>query len=288
MFVSGDIWQSLTNTVWSENNDFWFFCGFSVAIWFSRVLLLKTLVSVGRSPIAEPTRITKRPVINEKQIERESVWPLGYFLDVVAIIGIRLTGIFANMPYFEGTLTAIGWELLVHATIVEFIYYLFHRALHVQWLYKNYHQYHHKSINTEPTTGVSFEVGERLAYTVLFAIAPLVTGYLGVQTYAGLAAYLLWFDFMNEGGHINFEVLPKWFFRSPLRYIIYSPTFHAVHHTKFKKNYSLFMPWTDILFGTAVYTHDEQLAAATKALMGQVDEEVGAKIAVETQDGQDV
>jgi predicted amino acid dehydrogenase len=60
------------------------------------------------------------------------------------------------------------------------------------------------------------------------------------------------FDVLNEGGHINFEVLPEWYFNSPLKWIIYSPTFHSLHHTKFKKNFSLFMPWTDLLFGTAI------------------------------------
>jgi aldehyde decarbonylase len=287
-----DIAQSLTTglvtTVVTASNDFWTFLGLVLFIWFSRVLLLKSLVTLGRSPVAEPTRITKKPSITDKQIERESVWPLGYFLDAISMIIVRSCGIFENMEFVEGTLTALAWELLFHATIVEFIYYLFHRGLHVQWLYKRWHQYHHKSINTEPTTAVSFEVGERLAYTVLFAIAPVLTGLIQKQTYAGFLIYLLWFDFMNEGGHINFEVLPAWYFRSPLRYVFYSPTFHAVHHTKFKKNYSLFMPWTDILFGTAVYTYDEQLAQ-TKLFQNQhVDEETGVRLAVETQDGQEV
>jgi len=279
-----DVGQNLAmgsiTTLVTENNDFLKFTGFVVVIWMLRVLLLKSLVTLGRSPVAEPTRITIRPAITEKQVERESVWPLGYFLDTLAVVGLRAAGLFSDMPHFETTLQAIAWQFLFHATIVEFLYYLFHRALHVQWLYKRWHQYHHKSINTEPTTAVSFEVGERLAYTVLFAISPVLTGLIGAQTYAGLLIYVLWFDFMNEGGHINFEVLPQWYFRSPLRYVFYSPTFHAVHHTKFKKNYSLFMPWTDILFGTAVYTHDE--AVTPPKGLNQVDVETGVK----EQDGQ--
>jgi len=246
-----------------NQSDFVTLVAFGLGLWLSRVVLLKTLVNLGRSPLAEPTRITKRPAINDKQIERESVWPLGYFLDFLALIfSYVFLGRFHDRPFFAGSLWALAYEFLVHATVVEFLYYWFHRTLHVQWLYKRWHQYHHKSINTEPTTGVSFEIGERLAYTVLFAIPPLVADYLGYQSFFALGLYLLWFDLMNEGGHINFEILPMWFFRSPLRYIIYSPTFHAVHHTKFKKNYSLFMPWSDILFGTAVYTHDEPAAAA--------------------------
>jgi aldehyde decarbonylase len=256
-----------------NRTDFLTFAVFGLGLWMSRVVLLKTLVSIGRSPVAEPTRLTKRPAINDKQLERESVWPLGYFLDYIALLlSFLFLGRFQNMPYFVGSLSALACQALVHATLVEFVYYWFHRALHVQWLYKRWHQYHHKSINTEPTTGLSFEVGERLAYTVLFAISPLISDYFGHLSYFALGVYLIWFDLMNEGGHINFEVLPMWYFRSPLRFIIYSPTFHAVHHTKFKKNYSLFMPWSDILFGTAVYTHDEPNAAA--ATSGEPQESV--------------
>jgi aldehyde decarbonylase len=241
-------------------------------------------VALSRSSIAEPTRITKRPSITDKQIERESVWPLGYSLDLIAFFFVRWFGIFGGATIIEGTLNFLALELFFHATVVEFLYYIFHRALHVQWLYKRWHQYHHKSINTEPTTAVSFEVGERLAYTALFAIAPILAAHFGTTSLLGLMIYFLWFDLMNEGGHINFEVVPLWYFKSPLRYIFYSPTFHSVHHTKFKKNYSLFMPWTDILFGTAVYTYDEQIIAANNLKAQSFDEEAGVGYAVETQE----
>jgi aldehyde decarbonylase len=213
-------------------------------------------MKLSRSSFAEKTRITKRPTINEKQHERESVWPIGYFLDFVTMIIVYYFGLFHNLPVLR-TDGFIGRDILmhilVHATIVEFLYYWAHVALHWQPIYKRYHQYHHKSINTEPRTALSFEVGERLLYTALFAIAPIVVDTLGYQSYFAFFSYLVLFDLMNEGGHINFEVVGPWWFNSPLRFIVYTPSFHAIHHTKFKKNFSLFMPWPDMLFGSDVW-----------------------------------
>jgi sterol desaturase/sphingolipid hydroxylase (fatty acid hydroxylase superfamily)/predicted amino acid dehydrogenase len=231
--------------------DFATFSSTMVVLWITRVLILKSLVQLGRSQYAEQFRITKRPVINDAQLERESVWVYGYFYDFITLMFSYYFGLFRNMPLFISE--SIGWYFVFHATIVEFVYYWFHRLLHVSWVYKNFHQYHHKSINTEPTTGLSFEIAERLSYTALFSVAPLCVSLLGLQSYVTMFLYFIWFDVMNEGGHINFEVLPEWYHKSPLKYLFYSPTFHSVHHTKFKKNYSLFMPWSDILFGTAIY-----------------------------------
>jgi sterol desaturase/sphingolipid hydroxylase (fatty acid hydroxylase superfamily)/predicted amino acid dehydrogenase len=232
--------------------DFAFFCAWAAFIWLSRVIILKFLLFLNRTDYADTYRITKKPAINDMQLERESVWKYGYIYDTVAMMGCYYYGMFNNLPLIN--LYGLVLHLFWHATAVEFIYYWFHRLLHVQWFYKKYHQYHHKSINTLPTTALSFEIVERVSYTILFAIPAIATDLMGYQSLIAFALYYCWFDFMNEGGHINFEPLPQWYFSSPLRYLIYSPTFHAVHHTKFKRNYSLFMPWTDILFGTATYS----------------------------------
>lgn len=248
-------------------SPFSYFFLFTLLLWLIRVIILKSLVSIGRSDYAETLRITRRPTITDKQLEREAIWVYGYGYDTVAICLIYFSGSLNSLPLYDNLLKNIFWMLIWHTIVVEPIYYAFHRLLHWQWFYKNFHQYHHKSINTEPTTGVSFEIYERVSYTVLFAIAPLITDYQGYQSYLGFILYYVWFDIMNEGGHINFEPLPDWWLKSPLHLIFYSPTFHSIHHTKFKKNYSLFMPYTDILFGTAVYNENNSLSSVLPTTM---------------------
>lgn len=241
----------IEQTSWWPSTELVTFTVTLLLLWVTRVIVLKSLVALGRTSFAEQYRITKRPVITDAQLERESVWVYGYFYDFVTALIAYYLGPFQGMTFFK--VESIAWYFFFHATVVEFVYYWFHRLLHVSFFYKNFHSYHHKSINTEPTTGVSFEFAERFSYTLLFAVSPICVSLVGCNSLVTFFAYFIWFDVMNEGGHINFEILPDWFHNSPLRWIFYSPTFHSIHHTKFKKNFTLFMPWCDILFGTAIY-----------------------------------
>ncbi|EEC67149.1 hypothetical protein OsI_33994 [Oryza sativa Indica Group] len=53
-------------------------------------------------------------------------------------------------------------------------------------------------------------------------------------------------------GHCNFELVPSWLFTwfPPLKYLMYTPSFHSLHHTQFRTNYSLFMPFYDYIYNT--------------------------------------
>jgi len=185
----------------------------------------------------------------KKQLERESVWPIGLIYDLIATLLFRAFGMFVGQPLF--TWSSLIAVIILHCTFVEFVYYWFHRALHIGWMFKRWHAYHHASINTEPTTSFSFEPGERIIYTLLFATGPAIAYYIGYGSWVMFFSYLIWFDIVNGFGHINFEMMPKWYSTGPLWYFWYTPSYHSIHHTRFKKNYSLFMIWPDLMFGTA-------------------------------------
>ncbi|KAL0429396.1 UNVERIFIED_CONTAM: Very-long-chain aldehyde decarbonylase CER1 [Sesamum radiatum] len=135
---------------------------------------------------------------------------------------------------------------------VEFLYYWLHRALHHHFLYSRYHSHHHSSIVTEPITSVIHPFGEHIAYFVLFAIPLLTTLWTGTASLLSFAGYITYIDFMNNMGHCNFEHIPKWLFSifPPLKYLMYTPSYHSLHHTQFRTNYSLFMPFYDYIYGT--------------------------------------
>ncbi len=46
--------------------------------------------------------------------------------------------------------------------------------------------------------------------------------------------YLLGFDQLNMIGHCNFEIFPVWPFKwiPGLKFLIYTPSFHSLHHSK--------------------------------------------------------
>ncbi|TYG73254.1 hypothetical protein ES288_D04G086700v1 [Gossypium darwinii] len=125
-------------------------------------------------------------------------------------------------------------------------------ALHHHYLYSRYHSHHHSSIVTEPITSVIHPFAEHIAYFLLFSIPILTTVLTGTVSVIALAAYVTYLDFMNNMGHCNFELIPNWLFTllPPLKYIIYTPSFHSLHHVQFRTNYSLFMPFYDYIYGT--------------------------------------
>ncbi|KAA8515783.1 hypothetical protein F0562_018606 [Nyssa sinensis] len=160
---------------------------------------------------------------------------------------------------FRGLLTCPVWRtegviisILLHIGPVEFLYYWLHRALHHHFLYSRYHSHHHSSIVTEPITSVIHPFAEHMAYFALFAIPMVATTLSGTASVISFAGYVTYIDFMNNLGHCNSELIPNSLFSifPPLKYLMYTPSYHSLHHTQFRTNYSLFMPIYDYIYGT--------------------------------------
>ncbi|XP_057807547.1 very-long-chain aldehyde decarbonylase CER1-like isoform X2 [Salvia miltiorrhiza] len=217
----------------------------------SRALHNQIWISISRHRTAQgKNRIVDRGIEFE-QVDRESNWD-----DQILLSGIMLY-------IFNYTLSAASFSpawrtdgviitALLHAGPVEYIYYWLHRALHHHYLYSRYHSHHHSSIVTEPISSVIHPFAEHIAYFLLFAIPLLGTLFNGTASLASLFGYITYIDLMNNMGHCNFEFIPKWPFSifPPLKYFMYTPSFHSLHHTQFRSNYSLFMPLYDYIHGT--------------------------------------
>ncbi|KAI3743889.1 hypothetical protein L1987_56956 [Smallanthus sonchifolius] len=94
--------------------------------------------------------------------------------------------------------------------------------------------------------------GEHIAYFTLFAIPLLTITLTKTASIVAFAGYVTYIDVMNNMGHCNFELIPKIAFSifPPLKYLMYTPSYHSLHHTQFRTNYSLFMPFYDYVYGT--------------------------------------
>jgi len=157
---------------------------------------------------------------------------------------------YADFPLYDGK--GLFKMLLIHMGPTEFIYYWLHRALHFHSLYAMYHSHHHASFVPEAVTGSVHPFMEHLMYTANFAVPLLGTWLAGGASVAMFYVYLLGFDFLNMIGHCNFEIFPAWPFRvfPGLKYLIYTPSFHSLHHSKVHVNFCLFMPLYDWMYGT--------------------------------------
>ncbi|KAL2460981.1 Protein ECERIFERUM 1 [Abeliophyllum distichum] len=189
--------------------------------------------------------------IEFEQVDRESSWD-----DQILLNGILFY-------FFNTTMDKASWlpiwrtdgvimTILLHMGPVEYLYYWLHRGLHHHFLYSRYHSHHHSSIVTEPISSVIHPFAEHIAYFLLFAIPLLTTVVTGTASVGSLFGYITYIDLMNNMGHCNFELIPKCLFSifPPLKYLMYTPSFHSLHHTQFRTNYSLFMPMYDYMYGT--------------------------------------
>ncbi|XP_023757496.1 very-long-chain aldehyde decarbonylase CER1 isoform X1 [Lactuca sativa] len=210
-------------------------------IWIS---LNRYITAKGKNRIVNKT-------IEFEQVDRERDWD-----DQIIFNGLLF---YVGNYFLEGAKYLPWWRsdgviivILLHVGVVEFLYYWLHRALHHHFLYNQYHSHHHSSVVTEPITSVTHPFAEHIAYFALFAI-PLMTVVLsGTASIAAMSGYITYIDIMNNMGHCNFEFIPKSVFTifPPLKYIIYTPSYHSLHHTQFRTNYSLFMPFYDYMYGT--------------------------------------
>jgi ring-1,2-phenylacetyl-CoA epoxidase subunit PaaE len=129
--------------------------------------------------------------------------------------------------------------------IADAWFYFMHRALHHPKLYRYIHAVHHQSLDTTPYTALSFHWLEPILlslwiYIVIF-IFPISLVALGINQVFGLLN--------NIKSHLGYELYPKWFNKTPLRYLVNS-THHNQHHTRYNGNYGLSLRFWDLLFKT--------------------------------------
>ncbi|XP_024993157.1 protein ECERIFERUM 1-like [Cynara cardunculus var. scolymus] len=217
----------------------------------TRMLHNQIWISVSRYKTTKGKNRIVDKTIEFEQVDRETDWD-----DQIIFNGFLFYVVYYTreevkyLPLWR--LDGVIIVILLHIGVVEFLYYWLHRTLHHHFLYNRYHSHHHSSVVTEPITSVIHPFAEHMAYFALFAI-PLTT--ISLTRTASLAAfggYVTFIDIMNNMGHCNFELIPKSVFAifPPLKYIMYTPSYHSLHHTQFRTNYSLFMPLYDYIYGT--------------------------------------
>ncbi|CAL9132770.1 unnamed protein product [Musa acuminata var. zebrina] len=223
-----------------------------------RMLHNQVWISLARFQNARSKNRIVDKSIEFEQVDRERNWD-----DQIIFNGILF---YLGYFYIPGATNLPVWRTdgallmaLLHMGPVEFLYYWFHRALHHHFLYSRYHSHHHASVVTEPITSVIHPFAEHVVYFLLFSIPMVTTIVTRRASILALLGYVAYIDLMNNMGHCNFELVPKWLFTvfPPLKYLMYTPSFHSLHHTQFRTNYSLFMPFYDYIYSTMDKSSDD-------------------------------
>ncbi|XP_034926806.1 very-long-chain aldehyde decarbonylase CER3 [Populus alba] len=187
-----------------------------------------------------------------KQIDRE--WDWDNFILLQALIASMAC--YIDPPFIENVplWNAKGFIIILslHVGISEPLYYWVHRCFHKSYLFNQYHSIHHSSPVLHPFTGATATFLEHLALTTVIGLPIIGSCMLGNGSRIVIYGYLLVFDFLRCLGHCNVEVVPHQLFDTlpSLRYLLYTPTYHSLHHTDMGTNFCLFMPFFDAIWKT--------------------------------------
>ncbi|ONK70507.1 uncharacterized protein A4U43_C05F34420 [Asparagus officinalis] len=189
--------------------------------------------------------------VDFEQIDKE--WDWDNFLILQVFMGAALFYMFPsliNLPIwdFRGLIMAA----LLHVSVSEPLFYCAHRLLHRGPLFEKYHSTHHSSKVLQSFTAGFGTPLEHLVMSIVMGAPVVGANLMGFGSMGLVYGYILFFDFMRCLGHSNVEVFPHRIFHAfPfLRYIVYTPTYHSLHHTEKNSNFCLFMPLFDLLGGT--------------------------------------
>lgn len=161
------------------------------------------------------------------------------------------------------------WRFLYTFIIVfvwtEIWHYWSHRAMHhksLLWI----HREHHKSKVTNALSSVSFSFLEKLIFSVgIITPMSLLSQTMPISFY-GIVAYYLFYFVTNTIGHSNIEIRTSGYTKTWIGKIINTPTYHAMHHARYVKNYGLITSTLDRLFNTMWEDYDK---VQSRAASGQ-------------------
>ncbi len=154
--------------------------------------------------------------------------------------------------YLEAGKYGIWYEvltILVMILIGDTWFYWSHRVMHHPSIYKYVHALHHKSLDVNPYTSVSFHVIEAVWLTVwmlpLVMVMPISMTALGIMQVIG--------SLNNLKSHLGYELFPGFLNKAPFN-ILVTATNHSLHHTQYNGNYGLYFRFWDVVCGTELNT----------------------------------
>lgn len=214
---------------------------------------------VNSRPVKRVYAIDASP--EQERRERRNAW-------VTTPIHAVLFGAFV----FGGVLRVqeTGWQAFVGTFLLALVWtevwhYASHRAMHWKPLHF-IHVEHHRSRVTQPWTSVSFSLLEKFIFSAGILGGLAIASQWQPLSAMGITCYYVVYFFTNTLGHANFEFRAPSYRRTWMGRIFNSPTYHALHHARYIRNYGLLTPWLDQLFGTE---WDDADAVQTQVAQGR-------------------
>ena len=178
---------------------------------------------------------------------REIISSWTIFLDGFVFAGLLYFGLFRFQSEFEW-----GAFLLHYLCIFLFFelwFFATHIAMHRTWLRK-VHQEHHRSQVVNPLSGLQFSFGEKAILTLgSVGFIAVFSQFQAVSLHSVLLFFIIYYA-NSIIGHSNVEIQPSNVGASLLGKVFTSPTYHALHHARYRGHYGLTITILDRLNGS--------------------------------------
>ncbi len=140
----------------------------------------------------------------------------------------------------------VALEFALYFFIFDLYFYIVHRTLHTEPLYRWVHKTHHRSVSPNPLTYASMSPLEGIAEGL---VIPL---FLACFTVHETSTYFIlpFASLMGLYVHCGYEFAPRWWYRLPVTKWVITPMYHDQHHQFFTCNYGAYTTIWDRLFGT--------------------------------------
>ncbi|KAL6525428.1 Very-long-chain aldehyde decarbonylase cer3 [Orobanche hederae] len=229
--------------------DTWFLHLFVICM--LRLLIYQSWTSYSNMLFLTRNRLIVKKGVDFEQIDKEWDWDNFILLQaIVAGLMLYMFPCFETLPLWNKS--GITSALVLHVAISEPLFYSMHKCFHGNYLFTHYHSLHHSSPVPQAYTAGHASFLEHLLLTVVIG-APIIGSFATGHGSISLAyGYVLVFDFLRCLGHSNVEIIPHRIFDAIpfLKYVLYTPTYHSLHHAEMDTNYCLFMPLFDALGNT--------------------------------------
>ena len=222
-----------------------------------------------------PHRIARRPP-STRSIRRELAYSLSTAIifslfGVVLFYGSRAGAFHTYAHWSEKGILYFAVTVVLLPVLHDTYFYWTHRAMHHPKIFPIVHAVHHQSNNPSPCAAYSFHPLEAIVHA---AFVPLVASVIPVSDVT-LFLFLTFMIFRNVLGHLGIEPFPRWFVKNRWTAWSTTATHHAMHHSRFRANYGLYLTFWDRAMRT---THAEYEATFETIASGRESARVERKI----------
>lgn len=191
-------------------------------------------------------KLSGQATYDASQISKEIKFSL------MSILIFGLQAILIQFAYTQGLLQInwqVNWFTLFPQVLVLFFwnelhFYLCHRLLHTEWLFRKVHKIHHTSYHPSPFSVYSFHWIEAFLLGTVIFLPLLVYPF----QYLALLSLPVMSIFLNTLGHWDYDLFPS---LKPSSLLKFSYR-HAMHHRKVHGNFGFLLPVFDRFFKTEI------------------------------------